>query len=372
MQRPRSWVDIHLSALEQNIYALKKILPLKHTLIAVIKANAYGHGLIPIAQALSKLGIGHFAVANAYEGIELRESGFNAPILVFGDPLPTEAPFFIKYRLTATISCLSTAEHLDSIARRSGQKIPYHLKIDTGMGRMGIWHEEAAALYTQLIHKQNLEIKGLFTHFALSDIDPKYTQKQRALFFESIQRMPGLKTKGLLIHSDNSAGLLFSEGDERCNATRIGRLLMGILPHEEDTIHTQFQPILSFHTRILLVKELPKGMGISYYHEQRLRRKSRIAIIAIGNADGLRRKLSKEAYVLIQGHPCPILGNVCMDQCCIDVTDLPRTAQIGEIVTLIGQQGEARISVHALSRWAKIGPLECLCSIGNRIPRFYL
>lgn len=369
--RPRTWVDIDLSAIADNVQAIRSTLPAHITFISVVKANAYGHGACEVAHALTQIGINSFAVATVYEALALRASGITSTILVLADPIPGEEAYFAQHALTATVSCTTTIERLSKTAQAFKKTIDCHLKIDTGMGRLGAWHKDAPALYAALIQNPNLTFKGLFTHFSVAKVDTPYTNKQRAHFLEALAHMPGITATRHLLHADHSASLKSFDATSPFNAIRLGLLQYGIQSHTESPLPLPLKPTLYFHTRISLVKPLPKGTGIGYGLTHRLHRPSRIAVIAVGYGDGLRRNLTEEAHVLIRGHQCPIIGRVCMDQCMIDITDLPEAPEAGEVATLIGYQGSTSIDLQTFSTWAHSFAHESLCLITSRVPRFY-
>ena len=369
--RPRTWVDINLSAIADNVQSIRSTLPPYIKFISVIKANAYGHGACEVAHALTQIGINYFAVATVYEALSLREKGINSNILVLADPIPGEEAYFANHNLTATVSCKTTIERLSKTAQAFKKTIDCHLKIDTGMGRLGAWHKEAPALHTSLIQNPHLPFKGIFTHFSVAKANTPYTHQQRAHFLNALAHMPGINPTAHLLHADHSASLKSFDSTSPFNAIRLGLLQYGIQSHTESPLPLPLKPTLYFHTRISLVKTLPKGTGIGYGLTHHLHRPSRIAVIAVGYGDGLRRNLVAQAHVLIRGYRCPIIGRVCMDQSMVDITDLPETPEAGEVVTLIGHQGAASIDLQTFSTWAHSFAHESLCLITSRVPRFY-
>jgi alanine racemase len=249
--------------------------------------------------------------------------------------------------------------------------VSVHLKIDTGMGRLGVWHEDAPAVYQAICDAPALTLAGVFTHYASPDDDPAFTAEQRRRFLAALRRFPGLEPARLFIHADNSAGLETMTGTAPFNAVRIGLLQFGVLPHPGSLLASvRTEPVFSFRTRVGLVKALPAGTSISYGRTHALKRDSRIAVLCAGYADGLPRSLSNRAFVLVRGARCPVLGRVTMDQTVIDVTDVPAAA-IGDEVVLVGRQGGAEISLAEFSAWADTIPWETLCSVTKRVPRVY-
>jgi alanine racemase len=246
-----------------------------------------------------------------------------------------------------------------------------HLKIDTGMGRVGVWHEQAEKLYAEICAAPHIALAGMFTHFSSSDEDPAFTAEQRRRFLAALQRCPGIQLDQLFIHADSSAGLETLEGAKPFNAVRIGLLQFGILPRADSLlaqVHTE--PVFSFKTRVGLVKDLPTGNTISYGRTYTLKRDTRIAVLTAGYGDGIQRASSNRAQVIVRGKRCPVLGRVTMDQTIIDVTDVPGVAR-GDEVVLVGRQDQAEISLTEFSRWADTIPWETLCSVSKRVPRIY-
>ncbi len=368
----RCWAEIDLAALERNLHRIRASLPPHMRYVAVVKADAYGHGLPQIAARLMHSGADLFAVANLAEAAALREVGPDWPILVLGALLPEEMRFAPEYDVTVTISSVEEAERLDRAAAAARRHVDVHLKIDTGMGRLGVWHEEAGAVYLAIRHAAYLRLAGVFTHFSSSDDDPAFTAEQRRRFLAALENQcPGLDLEALLIHADNSAGLDTIEQAGPFNAVRVGLLQFGIRPVANSLLSgVPAEPVFSFRTRVGLVKNLPAGTGISYGRTHVLRRDSRVAVLTAGYGDGIPRATSNRGQVLIRGRRCPILGRVTMDQTIVDVTELPEAAA-GDEAVLIGRQGESEIPLAEFSRHADTIPWETLCSVTKRVPRLY-
>lgn len=368
----RCWAEIDLAALERNLRRIRASLPAHMRYVAVVKADAYGHGLPQIAARLMHTGADLFAVANLAEAAALREIGPDWPVLVLGALLPEEARFAPDYNVAVTVSSVDEVERLDRAAAAARQHLDVHLKIDTGMGRLGIWHEQVGPVYLAIRHAAYLRLAGVFTHFSSSDDDPALTAEQRRRFLHALKtQCPDLDLARLLIHADNSAGLETIEQAGPFNAVRIGLLQFGILPSPSSLLaEVHAEPVFSFRTRVGLVKNLPAGTGISYGGTHVLRRPSRVAVLTAGYGDGIPRSASNRGEVLIRGHRCPILGRVTMDQTIVDVTDLPAVAA-GDPVVLVGRQENSEIPLAEFSRWADTIPWETLCSVTKRVPRVY-
>ncbi len=368
----RCWAEIDLAALERNLKLIRASLPPHIKYVAVVKADAYGHGLHHTAARLMHAGADLFAVANIGEAAALRELSSDWPILLLSPVLPDEDRYLADYDLAATVSSAAELARFDAVGRAAGKSVAVHLKIDTGMGRMGVWHPQARELYAQIRAATGVRLAGVFTHFASADEDPAFTEEQRRLFLSALAALPGFDASQLFVHADNSAGLETTPGGSVFNAVRVGLLQFGILPHPHSLlarVHTE--PVFSFHTRVGLVKKLPGGTGISYGRTHRLKGERTVALLTAGYGDGLARACSNRGQVLINGHRCPILGRVCMDQTVVDITDAPGAVQCGDPVVLVGRQGAGEISITQFAAWADTIPWETLTSITKRVPRLY-
>lgn len=368
----RCWAEIDLAALERNLKLIRASLPSGMRYVAVVKADAYGHGLHHVAARLMHAGADLFAVANVTEAAALRELGPGWPILVLSPLLPEEDRFLADHDLAATVSSADEVDRFDAVGRAAGRAIPVHLKIDTGMGRLGVWHEQAESLQQKISAAPHVRLAGIFTHFASPDDNAAFTAEQRRRFLAALRNFRGLDLNALFIHADNSAGLETMTPDASLfNAVRVGLLQFGILPHPNSLlaqVHTE--AVFSFRTRVGLVKTLPRGTTVSYGCTRTLTRDSTIAILCAGYADGIPRAASNRASVLIGGQRCPVLGRVTMDQTIVDVTDLPHVA-CGDEAVLFGRQGSTEITITEFSRWADTIPWETLCSVSKRVPRLY-
>jgi len=367
----RCWAEIDLAALERNLRLIRASLPPHMRYVAVVKADAYGHGLPQTVARLMHAGADLFAVANVSEAEAIRELGPGWPILLLSPLLPEEDRYLAELDLAATVSTEDEVARFDAVGRAAGKPVSVHMKIDTGMGRLGVWHKRAPELYLKIRAAGHVRLAGVFTHFASPDDDPAFTSEQRRRFLAVLQHCEGLPLKDLFIHADNSAGIETLPGGSPFNAVRVGLLQFGVLPHPNSLlaqVHTE--PVLSFHTRVGIVKDLPRGTGISYGRTCTLSRDSRVAVLTAGYGDGLPRAASNRAQVLVRGRRCPVLGRVTMDQTVVDVTDVPGV-ESGDEVVLVGRQQGAEISLAEFSRWADTIPWETLCSVTKRVPRIY-
>ncbi len=366
----RCWAEIDLAALERNLRLIRASLPAHMRYVAVIKADAYGHGLHQTAARLMHAGADLFAVANVTEAAALRELGPGWPILLLSPLLPEEDRYLADYDLTPTVSCEDEVKRFNEVGRIAGRPISVHMKIDTGMGRLGVWHENAPALHAAIVAAPHLKLAGVFTHFAAPD-DVAFTAEQRRRFLAALASCPGLALDRIFVHADNSEGIETLPGSSPFNAVRIGLLQFGILPHPNSLLaQVRTEPVFSFRTRVGLVKTLPAGQTISYGRTHTLPRETRIAILCAGYADGIPRSMSNRAKVLIRGHRCPVLGRVTMDQTIVDISPLPEAAS-GDEAVLVGTQGAETIAIAEFSAWEETIPWETLCSITKRVPRIY-
>lgn len=374
VKRHRCWAQIDLAALERNVGRIRSTLPAHIRYIAVVKADAYGHGVAEMASRLMHSGADAFAVANVREAAELREIGQGWPILVLGPLLPHEDAALLDDDLIGCLSGEDELERFEQLGRQRGRPVRVHLKVDTGMGRVGVWYERAACLFEKIRSAQHVSLEGVFTHFSSADSDPAFTRLQRERFIDVLGQF-GLDAReraSLLIHADNSAGIdTFARGGP-FNAVRVGLLQFGLKPYPGSLLgKIQPEPVLSLHARVSLIKDLPAGTPISYGKTCVLEKPTRIAVLALGYADGLGTAASNRAQVLIGGQRCPVLGRVTMDQTIVDISHLDFPVQTGDEAVLIGRQGVGAIDVLEYSSWAKNVPWESFCVLSKRVPRVY-
>jgi alanine racemase len=368
----RCWAEIDLAALERNLRLIRASLPPHMRYVAVVKADAYGHGLHQTAARLMHAGADLFAVANVDEAAALREIGPGWPVLVLGPLLPGEEAIAVEGGFIATLSSLEEVSRLDDAARAMGRPVSVHVKIDTGMGRAGVWHEAAPLLFARLATAHHLRLAGIYTHFASPDDDLEFTAEQRRRFLATMGRCVGTGRSSLLVHADNSAGIETLPGAGPFNAVRIGLLQFGVLPHPHSLLaQVRTEPVFSFHTRVGLVKKLPRGTTISYGRTHELSRDSTVAILCAGYADGLPRAASNRTQVLLHGRRCPVLGRITMDQTVVDVSSVDGIVTCGDEAILVGRQEGHEITLAEFSRAADTIPWETLTSVTKRVPRVY-
>ncbi|HNX04842.1 MAG TPA: alanine racemase, partial [Opitutales bacterium] len=320
----RCWVEIDLGRLERNLRKIRSSMPPHIRYVAVVKADAYGHGLAQTASRLMRAGADAFAVANVQEAGAIREIGTGWPILILSAVLPQEDHLLADYQAMPAVSTIEEVQRFAKLGRDSGRPFAVHLKIDTGMGRLGVWHEGAPALYDAIVSNPALRLDGIFTHFSSADSNAEYTRLQRDRFLGALSKMEGLDPATMLIHADNSAGLESLPVGGPFNGVRVGLLQFGVRPYPGSLLaDVHPEPVLGFHSRVGLVKELPEGAYVSYNRTCCLRRLTKTAIICAGYGDGISTGMSSRGQVIVNGRRAPILGRVTMDQIIVDVTDLP-------------------------------------------------
>jgi alanine racemase len=373
--------EIHLSNLRHNVQALRSLLKPGVQLMAVVKADAYGHGALPCAQAVLDAGADTLGVGIVSEGIDLREQGVQAPIQVLIGIFPDEVDDLIQHNLTTTLHSQSLAKGLSQRAGQLGKEVGVHIKVDTGMGRLGIAPEQLPELIEFVTRLKNIRIESIFTHFSSADNeDPAFTKNQIKRFQTSLDKLRKAKFNVPLAHCANSAALLqFPES--QYDLVRPGITLYGALPApslaavvEPLTAKNEkfsLRPVMQWKTRILSINSLPKGSPVSYGKKFVTQRDSRIATLPVGYADGLERLLTNRMQVLVHGHKVPQVGTICMDMCMVDVTDIAEV-QEGDEVVLFGQQGKENITADEMAAQAGTISYEILCGVGKRVPRIYL
>ena len=367
----RSWAEINLVALERNLRLIRDSLPSRVRYVSVVKADAYGHGIHPTAARLMQSGVDVFAVANVQEASEIREIGSGWPILILGPLLEDEDEALIEFNLIPTLSSKIELERFKKLSQKHQKIISAHLKIDTGMGRHGVWWEDAEDLINEVKKYPEIELNGAMTHFAQPS-DLSFTDEQRKRFLKILKDTELYQKNGFLVHADNSSSLRSFDRQNIFNAVRIGLLQFGVSPPQGSILaDLPVEPVLSFHARLAMIKKLPKGTSLSYGRQFTLKRDSRIGIISAGYGDAIPLPCGNRAFGLVDGQPYPLVGRVTMDQTLIDLTDAPPQVELGQKVTLIGKQGSEEILLSELAGHAQTIPWELLCSITKRVPRVY-
>ncbi|MCJ7499980.1 alanine racemase, partial [bacterium] len=336
------WIDIDLAALRSNFHLVGNHLEGTPPILAVVKANAYGHGAVPVSRTLLEEGVSILGVATVDEARELRQGGIQGRILILGRMVQADIPAALRWHTEITLQHPDMARWVSEAAISKGVTVPVHLKVDTGMTRLGFYWETAFEEILKVLELPGLDLCCFYTHFANADLgDREFTQKQIHRF-EELQLK--LKATGVKVchHISNSAAILTGQTPEGCGA-RPGIMLYGSSP-SGNIPSEELRPVLSWKCRVLQIKEVPEGTGISYGHDFITTRPSRIATISVGYADGYLRCLTNRGQVLIGGKRAPVVGRVTMDMTMVDVTDLPEEINIGDEVVVLGPQGEDNIS----------------------------
>lgn len=372
----RSYVEISLSQLAANYQSIAATLPPQSQMMPVVKANAYGHGAVPVAHKVVECGARWLAVSSADEGVELRESGISMPvrIVVMAGILPFEWPSIIEYSLTPVLHSLSDLQRLDEQARQLDARVPFHFKVDTGLSRLGSTEsvEAIAAAFSTL---KNAVPEGLMTHYAsAANLRSTQTQEQYQRILEVHGTLAQLGFRLPILHADSTNSLHYPPGPGAFQLVRPGHSLYGYVTQNATTnrpgqLHVK--PALAWRTRVLHLKRLPAGTPVGYGALHRTTRPSTIAVLGIGYADGYPHRLSKVGRVLIRGRSVPILGAISMDLTTVDVTDVP-DAVVGDVVTLIGESGAERIDAIDLARMAGTISYAVLTNIHGRVKRIYV
>lgn len=372
----RVWAEVDIDAITENIETVKNRIKQGTKIIPVIKADGYGHGSIPIARALEHdQAIWGYGVATAEEAHVLREKGIKKPLLILGYTFPYSYEKMIEEEIRPTVFMLDVAQLLSEKALEIGKVCRIHIKVDTGMTRIGMHpDEEGIELVRQINQLPGIEIEGIFTHFATADESDKskaYNQMQMfKSFVDEVEKELGIKIP--MKHCSNSAGIL-DMPEANMDAVRAGIIIYGLWPskevQEEQTV--ELKPALSLKSRIVYVKMVTANQEISYGGTYITVRDTQVATICIGYGDGYPRSLSNIGYVLINGQKAPILGRVCMDQFMVDVTDIKGDVCVGDVVTLIGQDGNEVITMEELGDLSGRFNYELSCDIGKRVPRIY-
>ena len=371
--RMRTWAEIDLGALEHNYRALRAMAPRDCKFLGLVKSNAYGHGAVPVAKKLRELGADMLAVACLAEAMELRQAGIDLPILCLGQTPVELAPLLLEYGVTQTVEDLETGRALSDAAQEAGKTLKIHVKLDTGMSRLGfLWRkgednrqllEEIAALCAL----PGLEAEGMFTHFADADGSEAYTMDQLTRFLDAREELEKRGVTFAIYHCGASAAVL-NYPCTHMNMIRPGIALYGYYPDPsmEGLDGPCLEPVMTVKSRICAVRTVPAGTSVSYGRTAVLKRDSRLAVVPIGYGDGYPRALSNRMDLRIRGKDCPIVGRICMDMCMVDVTDLPEAA-VGDTAVVYGPKLTERAA-------ALTGTIvyELLCDVAPRVPRIYL
>lgn len=362
-----TWIEIDLGALKHNFRQVKRLINAKTKVLVCVKKDAYGHGAVRIAKSLVAQGVDYLGVACIEEAVVLRQNQIKKPILVLGSILSKNSDAVIEYNLTQTLCNKELAYSLNKKARAAKKKVNVHIKVDTGMGRLGVLEKDALEFIRFVKSLEYLNIEGIFTHFPSADSDAKLTRYQIKLFNQLKVR---LEKEGIhipLYHAANSiATVQYSQA--QFNMVRPGLMIYGLYPKKG--MKVKLKPVLTLKTKVIFLKKVPKHYGISYGQTYRTQKETTIATLPIGYGDGYLRAFSNKADVLIKGKRLRVTGRICMDQIMVDVGNLK--VNLGDQVVLIGSQGnKAKITAEELSSLINTIPYEIVCSVGNRIRRIY-
>ena len=385
MQSPLIWAEVDLSAIAHNVRELRRLARPQARVMAVVKANGYGHGAVEVARTAIASGAEWLGVARTAEGIHLRENGFDAPILVFGPTLPADAGLLAAFDLRQSITCLDAARAYSVAACAQGRRIKAHLKIDTGMGRLGLVpaalsgsaSQDAAGSElireaTAITKLPGIEAEGVFTHFAAADSAAlSSARRQLEIFRDVLERLRSAGLEFPIRHAANSAGLI-ALPDAHLDLVRPGIAVYGLKPSDEiDLQGVDLRPAMALKARIIQVKRVPAGFSVSYGMTHRTPKPTTIATVPAGYADGLNRSLSNRGQMLVHGQRVPIVGRVCMDLTMLDVGAAP-DVQVGDEAVIFGSQGQAGIPADEVARALGTINYEIVCAVSGRVPRIYL
>ena len=373
----RTWADISMDNLSHNYHLLRSLVPADCKFLGVVKADAYGHGAVPVSRQLVDLGADYLAVSNMEEAVQLRRSYIRLPILILGYTPAFYAEDMVDMGIRQEVHSLEYAKQLSEALAGSGKRLKVHIKLDTGMSRLGFFaydNEQTLDQIRQTADMDGLLLEGVFTHFPVADsldpVDQAFTAAQYERFTAMVEALAAAGVRFKLRHCCNSAATLLHP-EYALDMIRPGIATYGISPSQELTGFFDLRPLMSLRTTVSQIRPFAGGVEISYGRTYTTPEPRTIAVLAIGYADGLARCLSNRVSFLLRGKRVPVVGRICMDMCMVDVTDVPE-ARVGDVVTVFGAEGDASIPVDDLARLTGTIPYETLCSINKRTPRFYL
>ncbi len=367
MIRP-THAEIDLDAIEFNLRQVRGIVGPDVRICPAVKADAYGHGAVPVSRLLVDAGIDILGVAFVEEAIELRDAGIDVPIILLQPAFVEQIPEIVRYDLTTTVCDMGFAREL---SRQSTTKRSVHLKVDTGMGRVGIQPESAPEFAAQLADLPGVQLEGMFTHFPSADEeDLAFTSRQIDEFAGIVEEVEAAGVEVPLRHAANSAGLL-NCANSYFNMVRPGIMLYGLYDSEFVSREVELRQSMTLKSRVAFLKELPPGRTVGYGRTYTTTRQTVVATIPIGYADGYNRRLSNRGHTLVRGARVPIIGRVCMDQTMLDVTDVPGVS-VGDDVVLYGRQGDQEIAMEEIEEILGTISYEIICAVSKRVPRVYV
>lgn len=374
----RAWAEIDLDALVYNARSIESRLTGGSRILAIVKADGYGHGAVEVARTLARCGVGYFGVSNLEEAIQLRRAGITEPVLILSHTPPEEAGRLLEFGITQTVLSAEHGEMLSRAAVQAGGRVKVHLKVDTGMTRVGFLYQDperdrvSITDMAEICRLPGLEPEGIFTHFAVSD-EPDgeaFTREQFSRFMRAVRE---LEERGIAFryrHCCNSAATIrFPE--MHLDLVRPGLILYGLMPAPWMNGMLPLRPLMALKSKVAMVKTVPAGATVSYGRQYTTTRDTRLATVSIGYADGYSRRLSGRGYMLVQGQRAPVVGRVCMDQCMLDVSGIPEV-KADTTVTAFGRDGDAVLPVEEFAGWSDTINYEAVCEIGKRVTRVYL
>lgn len=369
MHRP-TYAEIDLDAIAYNVHAIRDVVGTDRKIMPAVKADGYGHGAVQVSRVVIAEGADILGVASVEEAIELRDDGIYAPILILGCSMPRSAAEIVEFGISATVCDLSLGQALAGEAAKRGKTAHIHVKVDTGMGRIGVSVDEAVQLITDLTDMPALKVDGVFTHFPSSDeLDKSFTHEQICRFNQLLAVLKDRNIMPEMAHAANSAAAL-DYPDSHFNLVRPGLAIYGLYPSPTTSRNICLKPALTFRSRIIFMKDVPAGNPVSYGRTFVTSRLTKVAIIPVGYADGYDRRLSNTGEVAVRGHRVPVIGRVCMDQTIVDVTDVP-DVEVGDDVVLLGG-GYDYLAVERVAEMLGTVPHDIITSIGKRVPRVYI
>jgi alanine racemase len=384
------WAEVSLSALAHNLQAIRKYVnpseekrKTPRKILSIVKGNGYGHGGPEVAAALEKAGSDWFGVTCTDEGIAVRKAGVRKPVLILTSFVPGEESRLVKHDLTAVIHRCEQLAVLDRAAAHRGKKrVPFHLKIDTGMNRLGIATSDMECFARQLAKCKHLQLTGIFSHFASSEVFTntavgQQTREQEERFYAALDRLRALGVDPGIVHLANSAAIV-TRPETWADMVRPGAILYGYHPgydppekREEAEARLPVKPVMSLHSKIISLRSVPGGAGVGYNSTFLPKRASRIGVLAAGYGDGIHRSLGNRGNVLLRGKLAPIVGIISMDVTMIDVTDI-EDAAIGDVATIYGTDGSQRLPANLVARSVGTVTSDLLCAVSQRVPRLYV
>jgi alanine racemase len=384
LDSPLVWAEIDLKAIAHNVCELRRVTNPDARLMAVVKADAYGHGIVEVARQALRSGADSLGVARINEGIHLRKSGIETPVLIFGYTPPAFAEKLVEFDLTQTVYSYKAAEALSKTAAPNGKAIRAHLKVDTGMGRLGLLPdsglfnaeknpaENAVNEAESIARLPGLELEGIYTHFATADgSDKTYAKKQFEIFTDFLNRLQNTGFTIPVCHAANSAAII-DMPETHLDMVRAGISVYGLYPSDEVTKkRVALKPAMTLKAKVVQIKKVPAGFKVSYGATYETKKPTIIATVSIGYTDGVNRLLSSQGHMLVHGHRAPIAGRVCMDMTMLDVGHVPEVELEDEVV-IFGEQGGASITVDEIAATLNTINYEIVSTITDRVPRLYL